>query len=194
MQHAITFKPKYLFFILPNGNWNFVGYEIVQSKQLEPDSFYDPLSGKKYREIFTTFYVLRRAVSLIQNHIESRLPKTPGITVTRKWPPNTKTFVVIRRVGRNTTKQFYCVWGKVPSQCTYLYNGRMEDGAEFQHAVETDYFLKVCFQEDKTKEEMILLCDNIRSNPEPGYDRKNPHAITNSYVWKMIAEWLQTLK
>jgi hypothetical protein len=98
----------------------------------------------------------------------------------------------MRRVGRNTTKQFYCVVDK--ENCCFFENGRVKLGVTWKdknnkHAVETDYFLKLYFHSKKTLEELIGLCEMIYRNPEFGYERKQPHAITNGYVKNMISKW-----
>ena len=49
-----------MFLILPNMRWTPKGYEIVFKKDLPEDTFYDPLTDKKYKEICTTFHIFTR--------------------------------------------------------------------------------------------------------------------------------------
>lgn len=60
VQHALTFAPAYLFLILPNKRWNIQGYETMFERELPNNAFYNPLSGKTYYEISTTFYVYKK--------------------------------------------------------------------------------------------------------------------------------------
>ena len=60
------------------------------------------------------------------------------------------------------------------------------------HAVESEYFLKIYFKRPQKMEDLIRLCNLIYENPEPGYERRQPHAITNAYVYSMIQQWQST--
>lgn len=127
------------------------------------------------------------------NSIGSLKTNLPGILVTRKWLPQSQCFIVLRRVGRNATKQFYSVNGPLPNGCCFVDNGKIKQSQtwiEKKHAVHTEYFLKIYFETEKTQEDLIELCLLMWKNPEQGYDRKQPHAITTKYVYEMIRQWL----
>lgn len=117
--------------------WNPEGYKALLQKELPDDAFYDPMSNKTFKEISTTFYIFGRSNQHTGRHCicftnpvqpPSQRLQIPGITITRKWVPKSKCFVILRRVGRNTTKQFYCVTGSLPKNCCFVENGTVNPG------------------------------------------------------------------
>jgi hypothetical protein len=189
VNHALSFKPLLLLLILPSKNWNFVGYELIHQEILPSNSFYSPESGKQYKEIGSVFYIFRRC-PISHMDIATSIPKSDIATVTRRWLATPHyPFIVLRRVGRNTTKQFYC---QTESQICFIENGEVQYDKSWRdtlHSVQSDYFLKIYLRVMVTMEDLIQLCNNIYENPEENYDRKHPHVITTSYVHKMILQW-----
>ena len=107
VEHALLFKPKYMFLILPNLRWSPPGYVLVYQENLANNSFYDPTTNKIHKEISTTFNIFEQS-PIIQLVATSPPQKPlPSIEITRKWN-NKFPHVILRRVGRSTTKQFYC--------------------------------------------------------------------------------------
>jgi hypothetical protein len=154
MEHALQFEPVYMFLILPNMRWKPPNYEEIYTKELPDDSFYDPNNGKTFREISTTFRIFKR--SMTTKSVDDPLPSKediPGVLITRKFMPKRYPFVILRRVGRNTTKQFYCVTGSGDNDCNYISNGKVSQGITWRkshndHAVKSEYFLKVYLDTD----------------------------------------------
>lgn len=130
IEHGLKFSPKYLFLILPNMRWKPPGYEIIYEEDLPDDSYYEPISNKTFKEISTTFFIFKRSPPnyVITKPKSNRTNIIPGIHITRKWPPKVETYVILRRVGRNTTKQFYCVFGSLPANCLYIECGKIYEG------------------------------------------------------------------
>jgi len=127
IEHALKFSPRYMFLILPNMRWQPPGYEIVYSKELAEDSFYDPTTNKSYKEISTTFTIFKKSFKSVDKPTKIH-EDVPGVIVTRKFMSKKFPFIILRRVGRNTTKQFYCVTGTGDANCTYIENGEMMNG------------------------------------------------------------------
>lgn len=118
------------------------------------------------------------------NSSNPKIKLPPNIQITRKWMPKQFPYIALRRVGRNTTKQFYCAISSEIEGCCYIEKGEVYYGVSWssnkiKHAVESDYFLKIYFKWELSMEDMIKLCNLIYTHPEEGYDRKQPHAITN---------------
>lgn len=190
VEHALHFSPRYMALILPNLRWNPPGYEEIFSMELPKDAFYDPETGKIYREICANFKIYRPSTSIHKVPKPKEINRLEGVTLTRKFQPDRYPAVIVRRVGRNAIKQFYCLSSK--EECLYIEKGKVFPGvtwAETKHSVESDYFLKIYFDQKKTMEELIQLCQYIFENPEPGYDRRQPHAVTNGYFWEVLGFW-----
>jgi len=195
VEHALLFKPKYMFLILPNLRWAPPGYVLVYQENLANNSFYDPITNRIHKEISTTFNIFEMSPTIPTYTIASIPQKTPlSVEVTRKWA-NKFPHIILRRVGRSTTKQFYCATSE-ENRC-YINKGEVQYGKTWLdtgHKIESDYFLKLYFQDKEIPlEKLIALCHKIYTNPEPGYDRKQPHAITTLYIREMVSKWQQEI-
>ncbi len=191
IEHSLQFKPEYFFLILPSMKWFPCGYEEIFSMDLPEDSFYDPSNGKSLKEICTTFHIWKR--SQVQDLPREKIPRKhlPGIFVTRKWLTLRYPRIILRRVGRNTTKQFYCSTDK--KNTSYFESGKVHEDItpkQRKHAVESEYFLKIYFDTEKQMEDLLSFCRSVYENPEEGFDRKQPHAISNPYVYTMLEKWI----
>jgi hypothetical protein len=190
IEHALKFKPVYMFLILPNIRWKPQNYILVHQEPLADNSFYDPITKKTFREISTTFNIFEYTsdIKLVTNI--TALPEIlTGVEITRKWTKRYP-YVILRRVGRNTTKQFYC--GVSDDEHCYIEKSVVfmaKTWEQTEHSIKTDYFLKVYFNESVSLQKLIELCNLIYNFPEEGYDTKQPHAITNGYVKRMILQW-----
>jgi len=194
IQHSLLFSPKYFFLILPNMKWKPQGYQIIYREELPQDSFYDPETRRTVPEICADFYIFAKDEQEKEktNKTKQTRKRIKGVTVTRKFEEGKYPIIILRRVGRNTTKQFYCLTGE--DQCTYIEKGERFPGVTWvdkNHKILSDFFLKIYFEDSKTMEELIGLCDMIYQHPEDRYERKQPHAITNEYVLQMIEGWLK---
>jgi len=199
VEHALKFGPCLLFLILPRVQWDLSGYERVYEQDLPEDAFYDPSTQARFKEIYSHFVIYRRIERVCANvgAVRIKTPRGPtvskphGVTITRKWEPSRWPFLIVRRVGRNAGQQFYCVVGEGSEHRAYVNKGDVEPGGHWArvHSVDTDYFLKVYLPSHTSLESIVRLAQRMSAHPEPGWNQRQPHAITNGYVWTMVAEW-----
>ena len=121
-----------------------------------------------------------------------------GFVFTRDWSKRSYPLLVIRRVGRNAGQQIYCAVGEAKTQWAYVANGSVQYAQTYRgvHSIRSDYFLKI-FMDARvlgsvTLDCLVDLAKTICENPEPGSERRQPHAITNGYVRELLRVWRPT--
>jgi hypothetical protein len=202
IEHACKFGPHYFFLILPHMRWTPPDYESIYIEKLLPNSFYtEELDGTEKDFSYPTwFHILKRKTVFGSNQSSAKIPNTSPlmdmVQITRRWIPETDVpTLVVRRVGRNTGKQAYCI---VDGNISFVEKGSIHKNITWKdnnHSIESDYYLKCYFKEETLSlVELEALSLFIGTHPEPGSETKQPPATTNHHFKQMIMEWLSTNK
>lgn len=192
VKKALSFDPYALVLILPLVKFDVPSYEVIHERILPKDSFIDPDTQKPFSEIGAKFVVYRKSDTPRGNPTRDNANlEVPGVTFSRKWKDEWQNCLVIRRVGRRTTKQFYMMTSL--TSVWYIDFGSTECTAVDtpRHKIAGDCWLKVYFTTDVGIETLKRIAETIFASPEVGYDQHHPHVITNDYIRNVVANVVQ---